>query len=160
MDTVLRVSLIYFFLMAAMRVVGKREFGQLGPFDLVVLLLIPEMLTDALTAGDDSLTNGLVGVATLLVLVFLTSRVAYRFTRAGELREGQPTVLARHGALVPANMDRERITPGEVLDAMHAVGLEAMDQVKWALLGSDGRISVIPWEPGASRPRPRSGFPH
>lgn len=147
MDTIVRVVVIYVFLLVAMRAVGKREFGQLGPFDLVVLLLIPEMLTDALSSGDPSLTNGLVGVSTLLALVFLTSMVAYRFRRAGEVIEGSPTVLVRLGTFVPANLDRERVSPNEVLTAMHQAGLERMDQVKWAILDSDGRISVVPREP-------------
>jgi uncharacterized membrane protein YcaP (DUF421 family) len=146
MDTIARVVVIYLFLLVAMRVVGKREFGQLGPFDLVVLLLIPEMLTDALTTGDPSLTNGLIGVGTLLTLVFLTSLLAYRFKAAGRVIEGSPTVLVQHGVLVPKHLDRERVTPDEVLAAMHESGLERMEQVKWAILGTDGRISVVPRE--------------
>jgi uncharacterized membrane protein YcaP (DUF421 family) len=146
MDTIARVVVIYVFLLVAMRVVGKREFGQLGPFDLVVLLLIPEMLTDALTSGDPSLTNGLIGVATLLTLVFLTSLLAYRSKAAGRALEGSPTVLVQHGFLVPRHLDCERVTPDEVLAAMHESGLERMEQVKWAILGTDGRISVVPWE--------------
>jgi uncharacterized membrane protein YcaP (DUF421 family) len=149
MDTILRVVIIYFFLLVALRVIGKREFGQLGPFDLVVLLLIPEMLTDALSHGDPSLTNGLLGVTTLLTLVLLTSLVSYRFRRAGEIIEGEPTVLVQHGWLVASNLHRERVAPSEILNAMHESGLERMDQVKWAILGTDGRISIVPWEPSA-----------
>jgi uncharacterized membrane protein YcaP (DUF421 family) len=152
MDTVLRVTAIYFFLMIAMRVVGKRELGRLSPFDLVVLLLIPEMLTDALAYGDDSLTNGFVGVATLLGLVFLTSAVAYRFRRAERILEGQPTVLVQHGEFVRDNLARERITPHEVVMSLHESGLERIDQVKWAILGSDGKISVVPSVPTLLKP--------
>lgn len=143
----MRVVAIYLFLLVALRIVGKREFGQLGPFDLVVLLLIPEMLTEALTVDDQSLTNGFIGVSTLLSLVFLTSLIAYRFRRAGRVIEGEPSVLVQHGFLVPRNLDRERVSPDELRSAIHEAGLERMEQVKWAILSTDGRISVVPWSP-------------
>lgn len=152
METVIRVIAIYAFLLIALRIVGKREFGHLGPFDLVVLLLIPEMLTEALTVDDQSLTNGFIGVATLLTLVFLTSLLAYRFRRAGRIIEGEPSVLVQHGFIVPRNMDRERVSPDELLSAIHEAGLERMDQVKWAILSTDGRISVVPWAPTGVNP--------
>ncbi|HWV58178.1 MAG TPA: YetF domain-containing protein [Longimicrobiales bacterium] len=159
MDTVVRVTLVYFFLMAAMRVIGKREFGELGPFDIVVLLLIPEMITNALTQSDDSLTNAFVGVATLVGLVFLTSVLTYRFRWAERAIEGSPTVLVQHGYLVPRQLERERISPDELLAAMHQAGIETMDQVKWAILSTDGKISIVPWHPGERNPHPGERIP-
>jgi uncharacterized membrane protein YcaP (DUF421 family) len=152
MDTVLRVTLIYIFLMVAMRVVGKRELGRLSAFDLVVLLLIPEMLTDSLAYGDESLTNAFVGVATLLVLVYISSTLTYRFRSAERIMDGEPAVLVHEGSFVRPNMERERITPGEILMAVHEAGLERIAQVRWAILGVDGKISVVPAEPALIRP--------
>lgn len=145
METVIRVVLIYLFLMFALRVMGKREFGELAPFDFVVLLLIPEIFSQAMVREDFSLTNALIAVSTLLTLVFATSVLNYRFDRVGRAVAGVPTVLVRHGLLVPHNLDRERVAPGEVLDAMHAAGLHRMDEVRWAILETDGRITIIPW---------------
>lgn len=151
METVLRVVLIYLFLMIALRLMGKREFGELAPFDFVVLLLIPEMFSQAMLREDFSLTNALVAVSTLLSLVFLTSLLNFRFTGFGKVIAGAPAVLVRHGYLVTANLQKERVDPGEVLDAMHAAGLHSMDEVRWAILETDGRIAIIPWEASDKR---------
>jgi uncharacterized membrane protein YcaP (DUF421 family) len=148
METVLRVFIVYIFVMVGLRMLGKREFGELAPFDLVVLLLIPEIVSQSLVREDFSLTNALVGVATLFSLVFLTGVLSYRFRRVGGMLVGTPAVLVRHGQLVPPNLDRERVRPDEILEAMHEVGLYQMDQVQWAILETDGRISIIPWGDG------------
>jgi uncharacterized membrane protein YcaP (DUF421 family) len=73
METVARVSVVYVLLLAAMRVLGKRELSQLSPFELVTLLLIPEMFQQALVRDDFSMVTALVASATLLSLVYLTS---------------------------------------------------------------------------------------
>lgn len=153
METVWRVATVYLFLMVALRVMGKRDVGQLAPFDLVVLLLIPEILSHAMVGEDYSVSNGIIGVATLLSLVFLTSVTVYLSKGASRVVEGRPTVLVQHGYLVPANMDRERVSPDEILSQMHESGLERLGQVKWGILGTDGKISFVPWEQGGSTPR-------
>jgi uncharacterized membrane protein YcaP (DUF421 family) len=159
MEMVIRVAVIYVFLMVGLRLMGKREFGQLSPFELVTLLLIPEILTDALTAGDSSLTAALTSVSTLLVLVFLTSVLAYRSPTFGRWTEGEPQVLMQDGHLVPSAMHRERVSPEEILAEMHKVGLERLDQVKWAVLETDGRISFIPWRAAGVQPRREHDVP-
>jgi uncharacterized membrane protein YcaP (DUF421 family) len=159
MDMVLRVAFVYVFLLVALRLMGKREFGQLSPFELVTLLLIPEILTEALNAGDSSLTAAVVGVTTLLTLVFMTSVLAYRFPGFGRWTEGEPTVLVQHGYLVPAALHRERISPQEITSEMRKVGLEEMPQVKWAVLEPDGRISFVPWHAPGVHHRPERHYP-
>ena len=156
METVLRIVLIYLFLMVALRLMGKREFGELAPFDLVVLLLIPEMLSQAMVREDFSLTNALIAVSTLLTLVFMTSLLNYRFRAFSRLVSGEPAVLVRHGHFMSKALDRERVAPAEVLDAMHAVGLHRMEEVRWAILETDGRITVIPWAPSGGHPPDQS----
>lgn len=146
MDMVTRIALIYVFILVALRLMGKREFSQLSPFELVTLLLIPEILTEALNAGDSSITAAVVGVSTLLVLVFLTSVLAYRNRTFGRWTEGEAVVVVQHGRIVPSALDRERVSPEEIVAEMHKVGLERLAQVKWGVLETDGRISFIPWE--------------
>lgn len=152
METVWRVGAVYLFLMVALRVMGKRDVGQLAPFDLVILLLIPELLQQALVRDDFSLTNAFVGVATLLALVFLTSLAVYLSRPASQVVEGRPTVLVRHGSLVADNLHRERVAPDEIIAQMHQSGLERMEQVKWGILETDGKMSFVPWEPGGATP--------
>lgn len=144
MDTVLRIAYVYFVLMVALRVIGKRELSELSPFQLVTLLLIPEIFSDALARDDFSMTNATVAVATLLTLVFLTSVLTFRFPRLERVVGGEPTILVRHGKLLDRNLGRERVTPGEIFAEMHKSGLEELRQVRWAILEVDGKISVIP----------------
>jgi uncharacterized membrane protein YcaP (DUF421 family) len=160
MEIVVRVAIIYVFLMLGLRVIGKREFGQLTPFELVTLLLIPEIVTKALTGQDYSLTAAFIGVSTLLVLVFLTSLLAYRFPTFGRFTEGRPALLAREGTLVPATLHRERVSPDEIRLELHKYGLEEWAQVKWALLEVDGSITLVPWMPDeADIKRDQKEFP-
>lgn len=154
MEAVLRVAFVYAFLLAVFRLLGKRELGQLSPFELVVLILIPEIFTDALVGGDDSMTAATIGGATVLVLVFVTSVLSHRFHWFEKLVEGGATVIVHNGRFSERNMNRERVQPGEVFMQMHMAGLERLEQVRWAILEGDGKISIIPVDPddGVNRP--------
>jgi uncharacterized membrane protein YcaP (DUF421 family) len=145
-DTVLRVVYIYFLLMVAFRVMGKHELSELSPFQLVTLLLIPEIFSDALARNDFSMTNATVAVGTLLGLVLLTSVLCFRFPRLERAMQGDATVIVREGRFVPDNMKRELVTPADVFTEMHKSGLEELRQVRWAILEVDGKISIIPTE--------------
>lgn len=146
MATVLRIVIVYGFILIGLRVLGKREFSQLSATELIMLILIPETVSPALTHNDYSLTTGLIAVSTILVLTFLTSLVIQGSQRAERLITGQATVLLAHGALIPDAMNRERVTTDEIQGEMHKSGLERIEQVRWAILESDGRIAIIPEE--------------
>lgn len=149
METVFRVCLIYLFVLVGLRVLGKREFGQLSPLELVSLLMIPEIVSQSLIGSDYSLTTGLTGVATLLVLVFVTSLLVHRFVRVQNLVSGQPTLLVHEGVFIADAMNRMRVTPEEVYTELHKAGLSELSQVKWAILEPDGSIALVP-TPAAS----------
>lgn len=146
METVLRIAFIYFFLMIALRAMGKRELNKMSAFELVMLLLIPELFSQAALREDFSMTNATVATATLLTLVFLTSVVSHMSKRAHEVINGVPTVLVRSGRYIEDNMNRERIAPDELLAEMRKAGYDRLDQIKWAILEDDGKISLIPAE--------------
>ena len=154
METVLRVLVAYVFILFGLRMVGKRGFGQLSPADLVVLMLIPEFFQQAISREDFSMTNALVAVATLLIAVVVTDTLGYRFPRFGGVIAGKPVTVVSHGELRTDRMDIERLSPDEILDAMHAVGLERMEQVKWAVLYPDGTVAVVPWKKRSSAQAP------
>jgi len=143
-ETVIRTAIIYIFLLVTLRITRKREFGQLSPIELVTLLIIPEMVSQALARDDFSLTNAIIAVTTLLAMVYVTSLIVQRSERADELLNGQPTVLINRGEFIPANLAKERVTPDEVFSEMHKAGLYELTQIKWAILESDGRIAFIP----------------
>lgn len=146
METVWRVAVVYLFLMVAVRTIGKRDVGQLAPFDLIILLLIPELVAAALVGEDYSLTNGFIGVATLLLLVFATSVITHLNRDVDRVVDGRPTVLVHRGKLMEDAMNLERVGPDQVIAQMHSAGLDRLSQVKWGILETDGKISFVAFE--------------
>jgi uncharacterized membrane protein YcaP (DUF421 family) len=144
METVVRVALIYLAILVGLRVLGKREFSQLSPLELVSLLLIPELATQALNRDDHSVTNALIGIATLLVLVLGTSLLTARSERASNVISGTPTVLVHDGRLLEENLMRERVGPDELMGEIRMAGYARLDEIQWAILEGEGRISVVP----------------
>jgi uncharacterized membrane protein YcaP (DUF421 family) len=147
METVIRVTVVYLFLMLGLRVLGKREFGQLSPLELVSLLLIPELVSNALQSEDFSLVDALVAVSTLLALTVLTSMLLHMNKTAQRVIDGEPAVLVAHGQLAVDAMNRERVTTDEIFSEMHKSGLECLEQVAWAILETEGTITIVPENP-------------
>ena len=143
-NSIWRVTFVFAFLMAAFRLTGKREVGQMSPFELVTLLLIPEIFSTALNRSDESLGLATTGVATLFLLVFFTGLLTFRSKKAEELLEGKPTVLVRDGKFVEMNLRRERVTPEEVLTEARLSGVEKLEDVRWAILETEGKIAIVP----------------
>lgn len=146
METILRVFVIYVFLLIGMRVIGKREFGQLSPHEFVILLIIPEMVSTALNQNDRSVTNAFVGVATILTLVFATSILSHRFKPMETLISDSAAVLVHHGHIFEDMLNKERVTPEEIMEEARKSGVDDVKQIKWAVLEPDGSISIIPEE--------------
>jgi len=152
METVLRIVLIYVFVMLGLRLIGKRELSQLAPRELVMLLLIPELFSQGALGEDFSLTNAFIACSTLLVLVFGVSLVTHLTPGVDGFISAKPAVLVEHGSIVEDNMNRERVTPDELLAEMRLIGIRALSDVEWAILEADGKISFIATA-GAARHR-------
>jgi uncharacterized membrane protein YcaP (DUF421 family) len=148
MDTVIRIVVFYVVVWLGLRILGKREFSELSSLELITLLTVPEIMSPALTRGDYSVTNAVIGLATLFGLTFLNSLVTHQSKAAEEFIMGKPTVLIQHGKFVPENMDKERVSAEEINTEMHKSGLEEVSQVRWAILESDGKIAIIPENEG------------
>ena len=144
MESVIRVVIVYLFVLFALRLLGKREFGQFSALELVMLMLIPDIVAQGIVREDFSLTTALVAVSTVMLLVVLTSMLAHVSHRAERAVTPMPTVLLVDGNLYSSAMNKERITAEEILQVAHQAGLETLDEVKWAILQSDGRIAIIP----------------
>jgi uncharacterized membrane protein YcaP (DUF421 family) len=151
-EIVIRVASIYFILMFGFRVLGKRELSELSPFELVTLMIIPEIVSQALVR-EAAITNALVGLATLFGLVFGTSLLGYRFKRLGRVIEGQPTLLVLRGKLLEDALHRERLSPDELYEEMHKEGIKHLSQVEVAILETDGKMAFLKREARAARPR-------
>ena len=150
-ETIWRVTFIYAFLLLAFRLSGKREVGQMSPFELVTLLLIPEIFSSALNRSNDSLALASVGVGTLCLLVFFTGLLTFRSSKAEAVLEGEPAILVRDGKFIERNLRRERVTPEEVFSEMHLSGVEHIEDVRWAILESEGKIAIVPAAAESSR---------
>lgn len=150
METVVRVAVIYLMILFGLRVMGKREFSQLSPLEFVALLLIPELVSQALVREDFSMTNAIVAVATLFALTFLNSTLMHMSKKWEKVTADEPSILVHHGQLNETSMNKERVTPAELFSEMHKAGLETLDQVKWAILECDGKIAIVPEEDSES----------
>ncbi|HZW99064.1 MAG TPA: YetF domain-containing protein [Trueperaceae bacterium] len=144
MESVIRVVIVYLFVLFALRLLGKREFGQFSALELVMLMLIPDIVAPGIVREDFSLTTALVAVSTVMLLVVVTSMLAHVSKRAERAVTPMPTVLLFDGNLYSSAMNKERISAEEILQVAHQTGIETLDQVKWAILQSDGRIAIIP----------------
>lgn len=144
METVIRITVIYLVILVGLRLLGKRELSQLTPQELVTLMLIPEIVSQSMVGEDFSVTNGVIGITTILSLVFLTSLLKQRSGKMEQLIEGKASLLVERGKFIDDNLNRERISPDEIFGEMHKSGLERLDQVKWAILETDGKISIVP----------------
>jgi uncharacterized membrane protein YcaP (DUF421 family) len=137
--TVLRVIVVYALLLLALRFAGRRQLGQLTPFDLVTLLLLSNVVQNAMVGSDISLVGGLLGAAVLLLLNYFISRTM----RLRSVLEGKPIVLISGGKVVEDNLRRERISMNELEEALREHGIARLEDAEMAILESNGSISVI-----------------
>ena len=152
---VLRTTIVYFVLVSGLRLAGKREFGQMTPFDLVVLLIISNAVQNAMIGPDTSLMGGLVAATTLLVLNALLDRLGLKARWLRQRLVGQPSLLVHDGRLIYPHLRAEGLSEDEVMQALREHGVEDLDEVKDAVLEVDGTISVVPTGAGSSRTRRR-----
>ncbi len=147
---------VYVAVLAGLRLGGRRQLGQLTPFDLVVILLVANAVQNAMVGADTSLAGGLVAAFTLLIVNAVVARLRLRSARIRQLVEGVPVVLVQHGAVVTANLDREGITEAELEAAVREHGgVTAVSDVELAVLETDGSVSVVPMSVDVHRTRRR-----
>ena len=145
MDSIIRGAVVYVVLLVLFRIAGKRSLAEITSFDLVLLLIISEATQDALIDNDNSMTNAFLVIVTLIGMNVLFSLFSQRWKLFDKLTEGVPMVIAQDGRLLTDRMAKERVSEEEVLEAAREFhGLEALDQVKFAILERNGKITVIP----------------
>ncbi|MCO8029923.1 DUF421 domain-containing protein [Brevundimonas diminuta] len=146
LDLVVRVTIIFIALTAGFRFLGKRELSQMSPFEIVTLLLIAEIVSPSLTAGDESIPGALIGAATLLLLTFIDSVMTYRLKWFQTVSEAPPTIVINRGRLVEDVLHKDRVRPDEILSEMRKSGIERLEMVKWGVLEPDGRMSFVRYD--------------
>ena len=141
-ELILRVVIIYAFLLILLRLSGKRQVGQLAPFDLVLLLVLSNSVQNAMTGGDNSVLAGLISAGALVLMNYLVGLATYKSKRLEALVEGRPEVLIHNGRLYTDAMQREKLTHHELHAALRAAGCACVEEVHFAVLESNGVISV------------------
>jgi uncharacterized membrane protein YcaP (DUF421 family) len=142
-DIAFRTGVVYLTLLLGLRLTGKRQAGQLTPFDFLLLLLLANAVQNAMTGPDTSLAGGLVAAATLVVLTFIVGWFVRRNARTERFIEGTPTILIRHGQIINVSLAREGITRDDLLRTLREHGVETVEEVRSAILEIDGTVSVI-----------------
>jgi uncharacterized membrane protein YcaP (DUF421 family) len=160
LEIALRTGVIYCVVLVGVRLSGKREVGQMTPFDLTLLLLISNAVQNAMTGPDTSLAGGVIAAATLLILNYFVAEVSGGNRRFRRFIEGSPTLLVHNGELVPAHMAREHVTVDEIHRALREHGIADVKEVSLAVLEVDGSISVLKYDdiPPSAQPHPRLKF--
>jgi len=146
LQIVLRTGIIYLLVLIGVRLSGKREVGQMTPFDLTLLLLLSNSVQNAMTGPDTSLTGGAVAACTLLVLNYGVAAVSGSNRRLRRLIQGEPSLLVHDGKVIESHMARERVSMDELHRALREHGINSCDQVALAVLEVDGSISCLKYD--------------
>ena len=143
LEKILRPTLVYVFLIVALRCAGKRELAQLNPFDLVVLLTLSNTVQNAIIGQDDTVTGGIIGASTLLTVNYVLVRFLSRHEKIERLIEGDPDVLIENGRIKADCLRNEAISEVELAAAAHKQGFESLDHVDRAVLDPNGSIAFF-----------------
>jgi len=147
MDTIVRAAVVYLILLILFRISGKRSLAQITTFDFVLLLIISEAIQQALIASDNSMTNAVLLVLTLVALDIGMSFLKERSGVFEKLVDDVPLILVEDGKPIQERMRKERVDENDIMaSARMSQGLERMDQIKYAVLERSGGISIIPKE--------------
>lgn len=142
-EYIFRAGLIYIAVFVLLRVIGKKQIGEMSPFDLVLLLIISESISSAITGGDNSLTAGLIAVTTFIMVNYGMDILMYRSRKLERLLEGKPKLLIVDGVIDRSICEKEKISKGEIFSALREHGLDSVKGVAYGVLETNGQISIV-----------------
>jgi len=145
-EIALRTAVIYAVVLLGVRLSGKREVGQMTPFDLTLLLLISNAVQNAMTGPDTSLLGGVIAASTLLLLNYLIAEVSGGNRRFRKFVEGQPSLLVHDGEVITSHMAKEHVSMDELQRALREHGIASYHDVALAVLEVDGSISCLKYD--------------
>lgn len=162
LEIALRTTVVYVLVLLGIRLTGKREVGQMTPFDLTLLLLLSNSVQNAMTGPDTSLMGGAVAALILLALNFLLAEVSGMNRRFRKMIQGSPTLLIHNGECITSHMAKEHISMDELNRALREHGVSCTGDAALAVLEVDGSISVLKYDdvPDQARPQKRLKFLH
>jgi uncharacterized membrane protein YcaP (DUF421 family) len=143
MDIVIRAIFAFLVIMFLTRIVGRRELSTLEPFDLILLVTIGDLIQQGVTQNDFSVTGMFLAVGTFALLTVLFSYLPWRWQVLRPVLEGQPIILIDDGKVVEKNLKTQRLTHEEIAAAARVQNIAALDEIRWAVLETNGQISFI-----------------
>ncbi|HSP71043.1 MAG TPA: YetF domain-containing protein [Gaiellaceae bacterium] len=143
MDIVLRAAFTFVFLLFLTRVVGKRELSTFEPFDVILLVVLGDLIAQGVMQSDYSLTGMMLAAGTMSLMTVLASYLSYRVRSLRPVLDGEPIVLLQDGKPLDRNLRRERITLEELAAEARMQSIETLEEVKWAVLETNGQISFV-----------------
>jgi uncharacterized membrane protein YcaP (DUF421 family) len=162
LEIALRTTVIYVLVLVGIRLTGKREVGQMTPFDLTLLLLLANAVQNAMTGPDTSLIGGAIAASVLLTLNYLLAEVSGMNRRFRRMVQGSPTLLVHNGQPIANHLAREHVSQDELERALREHGCNSCGDVALAVLEVDGAISVLKYDDVHEhlRPQKRLRFLH
>jgi uncharacterized membrane protein YcaP (DUF421 family) len=142
-ELIIRGVVVYGFLLVILRISGKRQVGQLAPFDLVLLLVLSNAVQNSMNGGDNSLIGGLVSAATLIAVNFTIGFATFKSKRLEAIIEGRPQIIVHNGKVFEDVMARAQLTHHELQAALRQAGCSCVEEVGTAVLENNGSISVV-----------------
>jgi uncharacterized membrane protein YcaP (DUF421 family) len=144
LELIVRGIIVYIFLIIILRMTGKRQIGQMAPFDLVLLLVLSNSVQNAINGGDNSVLGGFISAATLIGINWSVALITFRSKTMEALIEGRPRVLIHNGKLFEDVMKRERLTHHELNASLREAGCSCVEEVHYAMIENNGQISILP----------------
>lgn len=144
MDIVIRAGIVFFLILFVTRTVGRRELSSLQPFDLILLVVLGDLVQQGVTQSDYSLTGVCLAIFTFAALTVAVSYASFKLPRIRPFLEGEPVIIVQDGKVIEANLRRERLTPDEVAEEARQQQIATLEEIQWAVLESNGKISFIP----------------
>ena len=143
-EFVLRALIVYGVLIVLLRLTGKRQVGQLAPFDLVLLLVLSNAVQNSMNGGDNTVTAGVILAATLIGVNFVVGWLTFKSRRLEALVEGNPILLVHRGKVDEKGLRRAQMTHHELDAALRAEGVTGAADVLAAILENNGKVTVVP----------------
>jgi len=143
-EFVIRAVVVYLFLIILLQITGKRQIGQMTPFDLVLLLILSNAVQNSMNGGDNSITGGMILATTLVAVNSLIGWLTFRSRRFEQLLEGRPVILVHDGKIDHQSMESVQMTVHDLHAALRTAGCAGPSEVRFAVLENTGKVSVIP----------------
>ncbi len=141
-EFIARGAIVYCFLLLMVRITGKRTIGQFTPFDLLIVMLLSEAVSNSMTGGDESLPGGLIIATTLIVLNVAIAVASSRSRKIADLVDGRPVLLGRDGTIYDDVVRKCRMSAGDVEQALREADCP-LHKMKCAFLEADGKITIL-----------------